>query len=85
MAIARPRLTRRASIQLTAGLIVPTMRRATTSTRKTGQSRISSHRQATTRMSWIIVAGDTSKRTTRVFLSAEGRLSGSGGTLTALG
>jgi hypothetical protein len=36
-------------------------------------------------MSWIIVAGDTSKRTTRVFSSAEGRRSGSGGTLTALG
>jgi hypothetical protein len=41
--------------------------------------------QATTRMSWIIVAGDTSKRTTRVFSPAEGRRSGSGGTLTALG
>ena len=85
MAMPRPRLTRRASIQLTAGPSVPTMRRATTSTRRTGQSRISSHMLARTRTSWIIVAGDTSNRTTRVFASPEGRPSGSGGPVTAAG
>jgi hypothetical protein len=59
MAIPRLRLTPRTSIQLTAELIVPTMRRATTSTRKTGQNRSSNYRQATTRTRWSIVAGDT--------------------------
>ena len=58
-AIPRPRLIRRASIQPTAGLSVPTMRSATTSTRNTGQSRISSHSPATTRINRMIVAGGT--------------------------
>ena len=85
MAIPRLRLTPRASIQLTAGLIVPTMRRATASTRRTGQSRSSSHMPPATRTRWIIVAGDTSKRTTRVFSSAEDGRSENGGMSAVLG
>ena len=73
MAIPRPRLTCRASIHRTAGLIVPAMRRAVTSASKTGQSRISSQMQATTRIIWIIVMGDTSKSTTRIFLPVDTR------------
>ncbi len=79
-AIPRPRLIRRASIQLTAGLSVPTMSSATTSTRNTGQSRISSHSPATARINWMIVAGGISRRTVCA-LAFGGTGSGSGGEL----
>src|ERR1039458_8464640 len=65
IAIPNPRLTRFASSQRTTGLNVPATRRATTSTRRTGQSWIRSHREAPTRTSATIVLGDSSKRTRR--------------------
>jgi len=65
IAMPIPRRMRRSSNHLTAGLMVPTMTSAATSTRTTGNSLFSTHRPPMMSSRVTMVPGDGSMRITR--------------------